>query len=315
MFKKENVLSSILQMISFTAIITFVYMGYMYNFNDFKITLFVTLISTLPLAFLTYYLVNWKTKKKKANKDLNNRVAENVLLSIYIVIAIFLFFIVNNYFNVEFNKKDSIKKEVLNYASDNFPKLITQYKKAVDIEISNRETKFSNGLAKVRGSKNKTGFSEMIEAVDGTITSTDIDYLITYKNSYINRLKTDKYRTDSISNSINNYTNELKRIFNNWEITQVKFYYENIGNQYNKFYSILQNKFPDRTFEGVPFKSKFPTILTSLTNGSVIIIFLALLVYVLMHLFILYVYFSATRPEGLETQGNKKQNDDALLEF
>jgi hypothetical protein len=274
--------------------------------NDIKLAIFATVGPVLLLAILSYYLFAWKTKKKRGNDELTNKLPEILLGSSYFVIAIFLYIFSNHYFNIEFNKKNILKTEA-NKEVDEFSKLLIEYKKKVNDKLSKLETDVNLN----------TTYLFSGNPTFNSIGKNGLNLLIEYSEKDLptikQRLETKKtilrdkiYGTDSISTAMSKYTNDLKSTFINWQITQVKYKYENMDEEFSKYYQILHRKMPEFNIANSSTEFNFPTLTTSFTDGSILIIILGFSIYIILHICILGKYFKAERQVKLIVDNNQK---------
>ena len=256
-------------------------------------------LAVLPaIAFV--FLVPLLERKKQAEEG---KIQELVFGIIYGIVAVASFFFFFHGIDIEFNRKDSIKKA----AYDKLDKVDKLFKDYAD-EGENRLRSFKN---KVESSL-AAYFINRSEAkkapVEKMLGKGSIDY---YKSREAiskqakaaieakQQVMRDGFALGDVVEQWNDYKGRIRPIIDNWNRLNISFAYYDIDNMYKKVYEATQKKMSDFKYadkvKGVDIALDKP--FTALGQSSALSIVLLLLFYALAQVFTLMPYIVAKRPK------------------
>jgi len=248
-------------------------------------------------------LVYFKTKKVKMQRQQNqtDRLPEILLNTLFLLTVIVSFPVIFHFIDVDFYRKDSIKKTGLAKLAD-IRNLRNSYDTAILLNINGArgavETEMTNYFG-AYGSQ-KLVFMRHLEAI--------YPHAIDFRrhDNVIESQIRDLIRQDSITRKskltledkypvYDAYIDKATGVFDNWDRMQVGYYYSDADTMYLKLFTLAKAKMSSFTFSHTSSPVNMDDIFQSLGNASILEILAVMLVIIIVNLCVLAPYIAAPR--------------------
>lgn len=300
--------SKIAMIIGLIAVALFYAIGFLYSLRgNIYLTGTLALIPVVAYVFLAQQM-----EQKK--KDPEGKILEVIFSSIYGIIALIFFTFFFHGIDIEFNRKDAIKKSAYDKLGA-VDKLLEEYANATDRQVNSFGDKVESAVSAYFlnfSMDKKTKINDLLG--EGSIDFKKSKAAIEKQAKAAIEAKQEVIRNGfDLSSVIEEWTDYQERIrpdIDNWNRLNISFVYYDIDNMYKKVYDEAMLKMPSFDYteklRGIDIALDKP--FTALFNGLGLA-FILLLFYGAMHFCILMSYFFSKRPEiEIIRSGDKKNS-------
>ncbi|MBS1664763.1 MAG: hypothetical protein JST68_27200 [Bacteroidetes bacterium] len=296
---KKLTFSDFLSYLGMAACVLFLFKGMIYVLHgNVVLCSFICAAVLLVLLFFPTQLVKFKQKSQKEP----NHAPEISLSIVYAVLAFAMFPFIFHSVDVEYTRKDEIKKAGLDKVAA-IQELRTNYTLAVRNEANKNKvaalTEMNNYLTAFQPAKE--GYKRQIErrfpgAVNFTANDMYIASRIKVLASRDSATISDKLTLDSLDKEFDEYQQKATSTFENWRLLTIGYYYDGCDSMYKKYYAVALTKLPSFSFTKSYDKGRrFDNPFESLRDASMMILLLVIFLNLLVHACILAPYLIAGR--------------------
>lgn len=287
--------SKIAMIIGLIVVALFYAIGFLYSLRG---NIYLTgIFALLPIIAYVFLAQQMELKKKEEE----GKTLEIVFSSIYGVIALIFFTFFFHGIDIEFNRKDDIKKSAYDKL-EAVDKLLEEYANSTDRQANSFGDKVESAVSAyfLNFSMDKrTKINELLGK--GSIDFRKSKSAIEKQAKAAIEAKQEVIRNGfDLSSTIEDwmaYQERIRPIIDNWNRLNISYAYYDIDNMYKKVYDDAILKMPsfDSTEElrgvDIALDKPFAALFNGLGLASVLFLF-----YALMHFFILMSYFFTKRP-------------------